>query len=113
MDEPRPIIFDIDPEYRLYYDDRGDPITYTVGYYTEGDAGPEGNYIVIDKFEFLCKRHDIKVIEGKIVSLSSLAAIPRLVKKSGGIKCAKEDVSIIVDDQYTEYNEWGIIYYNE
>jgi len=113
MEASRPIIFDVEPEYRLYYDDRGDPISYTVGYYNETDTGPEGNYIVIDKFEFLCKRNDIRVIEGKMVSLSSLTMIPKLVQRLGGVKCAKEDISIIVDEEYTEYNEWGTVYNNE
>ena len=96
-------------QYRLYYDDSGAPVTYSVGYFTEDDPGPEGNYIVIDQFEFLCKRYDLKVIEGKIVSLSSLTVISKYAP-GPGLRCAKEDISIVVDEDYTDYIEWGLIH---
>ena len=112
MIEKRPIIFEVQPEYRLYYDDRGDPISYTVGYYNEDEKGPEGNYIIIDQFEFLCKRYDVKVIEGKIVSLNSMTLIPKLVQAKG-TKCAREDIAIVIDDDYEDYIEWELTYKNE
>jgi hypothetical protein len=109
MDEFKQSIVDMTPEYRLYYDTRGDPISYVAGFYSDEEPGPEGTYIVIDKFEFLCKRHDVKVLDGKLVSLSALTAILKYVQKPG-IRCAKEDISIVVDETWDDYIEWGIIH---
>ena len=109
MDEFKEVIVDTTLQYRLYYDKRGDPISYVVGFYSDNEPGPEGNYIIIDKFEFLCKRHDIKVVDGKIVSLSALTLIFKYVQQPG-IRCAKEDISIVVDETCDDYIEWGILH---
>ena len=80
-------------EFRLYYDDTGAIICYT------GEDLP-GKYIVIDAMTFAECRHDIKVIDGKIVKLNDLVTISKLAPSTTGIRCASEDACIIVDNSY-------------
>jgi hypothetical protein len=99
---------DIPVEYRLYYDDRGDPIVYVGGCYTEAEPGPEGKFVVIDHFQFLCRRHDVKIVNEKIIPKFTSTVMCKLVQKEG-IKCAMEDISIPVSDDYTGNTiEWGM-----
>jgi len=78
-------------ELRLYYDDNGNYICYTCEHL-------EGNYIVIDSQTFAEGRTDVRVIDGKVVRPSSI--IIKLDTGNTGIKCAIEDVCIIVDEDY-------------
>lgn len=81
-------------EFRLYYDDNGNVICYTCDEL-------EGNYLIIDHDTFSQCRHDIKIIDGEIINLSSATYISKLVLDSNGISCAKEDITIIVDNDYS------------
>lgn len=99
---------DIPIEYRLYYDERGEPLTYVCGCFSVEDPGIEGNFIVIDHFQFMCRRHDVKVVNNKILPKYTGTIICKLVQKEG-IKCAFEDISIPVTHEYTgKTTEWGI-----
>lgn len=83
------------PEFRLYYDDKGNVIGYTC-------EKLEGNYIVIDAMTFAESRPDIKVIDGKIIKNHAGSVVSKLCKDSEGVLCEVEDVSIITetDGQY-------------
>ena len=76
------------PEFRLYYDDTGKVLFYSC----EKD---EGNFIIIDAATYAECRHDIKVQDGKIVKINTIAMISKLVQSSNGISCHKDDISII------------------
>lgn len=80
-------------EFRLYYDETG-----LVTCYTAQDL--PGNYIVIDAMTFAEARHDVKVIDGKLVRFNEIMSISKLVPSITGVRCAVEDVCIIVDDDY-------------
>lgn len=82
------------PEFRLYYDDAGKVVCYTC------DKLP-GKYIVIDAITFAAARPDIRVVDGKISTVSPEAVISKLVPSNIGQKCIKGDVSIVVSDDYT------------
>ena len=93
------------PEFRLYYDDIGTIICYT------GEK-LEGNYIVVDTQTFAEGRHDIRIIDGRIVKDSSNATIVRLTPSDSGNLCAKEDLSIIVTkDDDVEQQYWKLTVY--
>jgi hypothetical protein len=83
----------VKPEFRLYYDDRGQVLFYTCD-------KPEGNYIVIDAITFAESRLDVKVIDGKLVKLSEVAVVSKIILDEYGTSCASEDVSIVVDETY-------------
>lgn len=94
------------PEFRLYYDDNGRVVTYTC-------EKIEGNYIVIDAMTFAEARPDVRVVDGKLASTVNATVIAKLVPDlSEGIVCAKEDVSLIVGDDYIgDTTKWKIKLY--
>lgn len=84
----------IKPEFRLYYDDKGNALFYTC-------EKPEGNYIIIDATAYAIGRPDVRVIDGKISTVVASAVVSKLMpSKEDGIACAEEDISIIVDKTY-------------
>ena len=93
------------PEFRLYYDELGNIICYS------GDKF-EGNYIVIDAQTFAEGRHDLRVIDGKVIKNSSHATIVRLTPGKTGTLCATEDLSVIVaEDDEVEKQYWKLTVY--
>lgn len=90
------------PEFRLYYDDNGHVVCYTC-------SKPEGNYIVIDALTYAAARPDIRVIDGKISTVSESMVVSKLMPGDSGVTCASEDMSIIVDDSYTDQTiQWKL-----
>ena len=85
----------VKPEFRLYYDERGNVLFYTC-------EKPEGDYIVIDTQTFAEARPDIKVVDGKIVRGGASTISSRLHLATDGTLCEAEDVSVITeaDGQY-------------
>jgi hypothetical protein len=83
------------PEFRLYYDDKGAVICYT------GDKSMTGNYIVIDAQTFAAARPDIKIIDGKISTVSPKSVVYKLMPNSDeGVECIADDISIVADSAY-------------
>jgi hypothetical protein len=78
------------PEFRLYYDDRGNVITYTC-------EKLDGNYIIIDALTFAEARPDVKVVDNKLVKIGTGSVISRLFSSDEGIMCEKEDISIVTN----------------
>lgn len=85
--------FFAETEYRLYYDDKGRVLFYTC-------EKPEGNYIVIDKDIYAEGRIDVRVMDGKVMRVHDLILITKLIPVENGVRCASEDISIIVDEDY-------------
>lgn len=82
-------------EFRLYYDDKGKVVCYTC-------EKLEGNYIVIDAQTYAIGRPDIRVVDGKISTVAPSAIVTKLmIDEIIGTECAYEDVSIVVDSNYT------------
>jgi hypothetical protein len=94
----------VKPEFRLYYDDTGAVVCYTC-------EKLDGNYIVIDAQTYAESRHDLKVLNGKIVKNFSNAVIARLTKDIEGTLCSVEDMSIIVDNDDVETQYWKLKVY--
>jgi hypothetical protein len=95
------------PEFRLYYDDNGKVLSYS------GDKSGTGNYIVIDAITFAAARPDIRVIDNKISTVASNAVVYKLMPNNiEGIDCHPDDVSIVVDNTYTNRTQkWKLITY--
>lgn len=94
------------PEFRLYYDDKGNVVTYTC------EKLP-GNFIVIDATTFAEARHDLRIIDGRISRVQPNAVVYKLMPdKSEGIRCAIEDINIVVGDDYDgETMKWKLNIY--
>jgi hypothetical protein len=80
-------------EFRLYYNDEGDPLFYTC-------EKPDGKYITVSSNVYFANRMDVKVIDGKIKYLADYITLSKFSPGTAGIKCAKEDINIIVSDDY-------------
>jgi hypothetical protein len=91
----------IKPEFRLYYDERGNVLFYTC-------EKPEGKYVVIDASTFAQGRPDIKVVDGKVSMSISGSVVSKLIHDDNGTSCASEDLSIIVDSSYTNITKWKL-----
>jgi len=95
----------VKPEFKLYYDDNGSIVCYSC-------ENIEGNYIVIDAQTYAEGRHDVKIVDGKIVKNFSNAVVVRLVRDVQGTLCSVEDMSIIVDkDDDIEKQYWKLKVY--
>jgi hypothetical protein len=90
------------PEFRLYYGDKGQVVTYTC-------EKLEGNYIVIDTLTFAEARPDVFVVDGRLVRLGSSAVVSRLYHSGTGVLCEVEDVSIITE---TDGQCWKLVTIN-
>ena len=93
------------PEFRLYYDENGRVVCYC------GDKSATGNYIVIDTQTFAEARNDIRIIDGKISTVTSNATVHKLMPNSTeGTACDINDISIIVDGT-EEHTKWKMNIY--
>jgi hypothetical protein len=88
------------PEFRLYYDERGNVLFYT------GEK-PEGNYIVIDTQTFAEARTDVRVIDGVIRHNSSITQVYKLKPTTEGTLTHVDDVSLILEDDDSEGTYWN------
>lgn len=92
-------------QFRVYYDDNGKVLFYTCD-------KPEGNYLIIDNATFAEKRFDFKVIDGKLSRLVPGLTISKLMPCDSGKECAKQDISIVVDKEFTgEVTNWKMVTY--
>lgn len=91
------------PEFRLYYDDRGNVLTYTC-------EKLEGEYIVIDAMTFAEARPDVRVVDGRLIRAETGVVVSKLSKDTSGILCEVEDVSIITetDGQYWKLKTYSL-----
>jgi hypothetical protein len=84
------------PEFRLYYDDKGKVICYSC-------EKIEGTYIIIDAATYAAGRPDVRVIDGKIsTAIPSLVVSKLMPNNDEGVKCAEEEISIVVGSDYKE-----------
>lgn len=88
-------------EFRLYYRDDGSVDFYTC-------EKPEGKFIIIDKNTFSEMRYDIKVIDNKIVKIVPGMTFSKLKPGDEGQSTAKQDVSVVVNSDYTDQQKWKL-----
>jgi hypothetical protein len=91
----------VPPEFRLYYDDTGKVLCYTC-------EKLEGNYIVVDSHTYAEARPDIRVIDGKISTVSPHLVVSKLVIDNEGQACAYDNISIVVDSSEVETKKWKL-----
>ena len=66
---------------------------------------------MIDPQTYAEGRHDVKVLNGKIISNYSNAIVTRLTKDIECTLCSVEDMSIIVDDDEVDNQYWKLKVY--
>lgn len=93
MPEPQPI------SYRLYYDDHGCPVIYTM-------EELAGNYIEVDQKTYVIAPNNVRVLNGQLVYISPTIAVTKLQPGPVGTACSPEDVCIIVDEM-VPHTKWS------
>ena len=93
--DPKPIF------YRLYYNDDGMPICYSM-------EDLPGNYIELDADTYVRSPGNVRVVNGKLKEFQ-LAGIVTKLKPTGatGTPCHPADVSIVVD-QAQPHIKWSL-----
>ena len=86
-------------EFRLYYDDTGKVLCYTC-------ENLEGNYLVIDADTYHQCRHDVYVIDGKLVKQSDCTVIRKLKPSTTGVTCSSDDICMITTEGET--TKWNL-----
>lgn len=83
--DPKPL------SYRLYHDDQGRPLFYTM------EAVP-GTYIEVDQITYIQGSYQVRVREGRLIQLEPRINVSRLVPDpDSGIPCDPRDVCVVVD----------------
>ena len=82
--EPKPIF------YRLYYNDDGTPIVYTM-------EDLPGKYIEIDQPTYARSAVNVKVINGKIVEVVPRQYVQKLTPSDQGTPCHPTNVCVVVN----------------
>lgn len=90
--------------YRLYYDDQGRPLVYTM-------EDLPGRFIEIDKETYAVADINVKVSDGKIVKLTQTRSRAKLTPALDGTPCDPRDVSVVVSGDQTNIR-WKLVYEN-
>jgi hypothetical protein len=85
--------------YRLYHDDSGSPIIYSM------EELP-GNYIEVDQGTYVLAPFNVKVIDGKLIYIKPVITVKKLQPSINGTACNPQDVCIVVsqDQPHTKWN---------
>jgi hypothetical protein len=76
--------------YRLYYNNDGSPIIYSM------EALP-GNYIEVDQSIYVLAPFNVKVSNGKLVYIKPVVTVKKLQPDIDGTACDPQDVCIVVN----------------
>jgi hypothetical protein len=78
--------------YRLYHDDQGVPLLYSM------DDLP-GTYIEVDQETYVISSHAVRVVNGSIIKLEPKSTVTKLKPGSPGVPCDPRDVCVVVEPQ--------------
>ena len=92
--EPMPIF------YRLYYNDDGAPIIYSM------EALP-GNYIDVDQETYVLAPFNVRVLDGRLTYIKPIIAVKKLQPNHvNGIACDPRDICVVAspDQPHVKWN---------
>lgn len=95
MPLPKPVFF------RLYYNDLGYPITYSM-------EDLPGNYIDIDCELFVHSPSNVCVVNGKLTFIEPQRQFTKLVPGHEGTSCDPRNVAVVVTDN-KPHTKWSLI----
>ena len=93
--EPRPVV------YRLYYNDDGTPIIYSMEEFP-------GNYIDVDQQTYVLAPFNVKVIDGQLNYIKQVLTVKKLQPGDHGTACDPSDVCIVVGAD-RPHTKWTIV----
>jgi hypothetical protein len=83
--------------YRLYYNDTGSPIIYSM-------ENLPGNYIEVDQPTYVLAPFNVRVINGKLVYIKPVVTVKKLQPSIDGTACDPQDVCIVVNTDQPHTN---------
>ena len=87
--------------YRLYYNDNGTPITYSM------EELP-GNYIEVDQPTYVLAPFNVRVVGNQLTYIKPVVTVKKLHPSDQGTPCDTRDVCIVVDaDQ--PHTKWNLV----
>ena len=90
-----PVVPAKSPFYRLYYDDQGYLLFYSM-------EDVPGNYIEIDHETFATGSPRVQVVDGRLLHINTHVVL-KLVPSSQGQACDPRDVAVISNDKTTQH----------
>ena len=87
------------PIYRLYYDELGNPLFYSM-------EDVPGNYIDIDHETYATSPPHIRVVKGKLIILKT-SVVHKLKPGETGVTCDPQDVCVVVDESHP-HTKWSL-----
>ena len=93
--EPQPV------SYRLYYDDHGNPVIYSM-------EDLAGNYIEVDPQTYAIASFRVRVVDQKLIHVRSKIQVKKLRPNTEtGTPCSMSDVCVVVAEQQP-HTKWKI-----
>jgi len=94
---------DIKPvTYRLYHDDQGHPIIYTM-------EDMPGTYIEVDQATYIYGSFGVRVVDGKLIILEPAITAKKLQPTlDQGTPCDVRDICIVVSES-KKHQKWNVI----
>jgi hypothetical protein len=87
--------------YRLYYNDDGTPIIYSM-------EELSGNYIEVDQQTYVLTPFNVRVVDGKLVYIKPVVTVKKLQPGDQGTPCDPSDVCIVVNEDQPN-QKWTIV----
>jgi hypothetical protein len=88
--------------YRLYYNDDGTPIIYSM-------EELSGNYIEVDQQTYVLTPFNVRVVDGKLVYIKPVVTVKKLQPGDQGTACDPGDVCIVVNENQPN-QKWTIVH---
>lgn len=92
----------VELERRLYYDENGDVVTYTM-------EDLPGNYIIVSQEIFDQVRTDIKIKDGEIIRITRSNSWKLQPSDNKSTPIHPSDVSIVVNSKYSKPAYWEVV----
>jgi len=93
--DPNPVF------YRLYYNDDGSPIIYSMEHLP-------GNYIEVDQSTYVLTPFNVRVINDKLVYIKPVVTVKKLQPSIDGTACDPQDVCIVVNAD-RPHVKWNLV----
>lgn len=86
----------VEIEYRLYYDNKGKPITMS------SHNHPDGKYVVITKEHYNSANYNVRIVNGKMVFDNRDQFCVQLHKSTSGVAVVNGYANLVVENDYED-----------
>jgi len=86
--------------YRLYYNNDGTPICYTM-------EDLPGEYIEIDQETYAIASYNVRVVNNQLIKINPKKIVQKIIPTNQGISCDPRDVCVIIGEEHPHI-KWSI-----